>query len=89
MPCTYPPYADSPYLPGCPVATVVGQVAASTAGSIPVNATGWSFFISGANGSINGIAMATGTALSGVGPLDAAITLTAGTATTINYSYAV
>jgi len=69
--------------------TTVGQVAASSSGSIPVTAKSWSVFVDGANGTIGGQAVPTGTVLSGVGPLSAAIAITTGLTTTVSYAYEV
>lgn len=69
--------------------TTVGQVAASSSGSIPVTAKSWSVYVSGANGAIGGQAVPTGTVLSGVGPLSAAIAITTGLTTTVSYTYEV
>lgn len=88
------PIPDSPYLGKCPPAapiapvTHIGQIAASSTGTIPVGALSWSLTIIGANGTINTIAMGTGTTLTGGTLLDTAIALATGTTTTINYSYA-
>lgn len=71
----------------CPTAAVVGQVTASSSGSIPVGAYSWSLTVAGANATIGTQAVPTGTILSGVGPVGTAITLTTGATTTITYSY--
>lgn len=65
----------------------VGQVGASSSGSIPVTAKRWSLFVSGANATIGGQAVPTGTALSGFGPMAAAIAITTGATTTVSYVY--
>lgn len=67
------------------VTPTVGQVAASSSGSIPVTAKNWSLYVSGANATIGGQAVPTGTALSGKGPLSAAIAITTGLTTTVTY----
>ncbi len=89
------PIPDSPYLAGCPATptpdpvTTIGQVGPDDDTTIPIGALDWSLTIIGAAGEVNGIAMGTGTTLSGTGPLDTAITLEAGATTTINYSYSI
>lgn len=70
-----------------PVATTVGVVNASGSFSIPAGAKSWSVFVSGANASIKGQAVPTGTVLSGRGPLDSALALVTGATTTIHYAY--
>lgn len=63
--------------------TVILGIAASSSGSIPVGTNAWSLYVSGANATIDGAAVATGTSLSGVGPVKTAIPITTGLTTTV------
>lgn len=63
----------------------VGQVGASSSGSIPATAKRWSLSVGGANATIGGQAVPTGTVLSGYGPMEAAIAITTGATTTVSY----
>lgn len=65
----------------------VGHLAASSSGSIPAGVWSYSLTVTGANATVGGQAVETGTTLTGVGPTASALALTTGLTTTIDYSY--
>lgn len=67
--------------------TTFGEVAASSAQTIPAGAWSYSFTVTGANAVVNGVAVKTGFNAVGVGPLQNGIVIQTGTATTVDFTY--
>lgn len=63
------------------------HIAASTSGSIPAGVADWSLSVVGTAATIDGVAVTTGTRLSGTGPTSTAIAIVAGSTTTVDLSY--